>query len=745
MNKKIFLFLFIFSTKFLIAQRTINEPSIGYIYPAGAQVGSFFEIIVGGQNLRGAKEVYFSTPDIKIEEVIYVPNLSPQQKQRLGREIRNVFRKRYRRDYVEEKSKDEVKLPDHPLLKNIEEKTNEELIKLIEVFLTPFRREQIKRSIQEKVIIKGKILENAKPGIYQLRVINPSGMTNPLNFYISEFPEVKEKDDLPFPLLNSLIKKEEIFDIPLIINGQITAGDIDRFKFRAKKGQKIVIEVKGREIIPFMADAVPGWFQPVLILYDSKGREIIYSDDYYFNPDPTIFYEVDEDGVYTVEIRDALYRGREDFVYRLFIGEKPYITHIFPAGGEKYKKAIVSIYGWNLPVKKIELDTDYRENGIYKKNFIFNGLSTNAIFYMINDLPEFIEKEPNDTLKNANEIRLPVVINGIISKREDVDIYKFRCKKGFKIVIDVYSRRLGYPCDTYICIMDKNGKLLISNDDYIDKNFDLITHHSDSYIYYEIPEDGIYYLKIIDIQQNGGSEYIYRIRVSEAKPDFNIFVFPSSLNISRGGTIPFNIYIVRKDGFNEDVEIYLKNYPKGLKISSNKIPKGKDKISLTITADSSFTPNKPFPIEIIGKAEINGEIVEKKAIPCDEVMQAFAYFHFVPADELFVFIKRQFQNITITLDQEELKIHPGKKIKITGKITGFNQNEKIILEVKNPSEGITISDIKIENNKITFDLIIDSKLKQGFKDNIIIEIFREMANGQKISSGFLPALSLEVI
>jgi len=220
------------------------EPSIGYVYPAGAQIGSSFEIIVGGQNLWGRKEAYFSNPDIKIEEVIHVPTLNNQQAQFLGREIRNAFGKRYKRNYVEEKSKEEIKLPDHPLLKNIEEKTDEELIKLIEIFLTPFRREQIKRSIQEKVIIKGKISENAKPGVYQLRLITPSGMTNPLNFYISEFPEVKEKEDLPFPLLNSLIKKNEVFDIPVIINGQITAGDIDRFKFKAKKGKNLFLKLK---------------------------------------------------------------------------------------------------------------------------------------------------------------------------------------------------------------------------------------------------------------------------------------------------------------------------------------------------------------------------------------------------------------------------------------------------------------------------------------------------------------------
>jgi hypothetical protein len=31
--------------------------------------------------------------------------------------------------------------------------------------------------------------------------------------------------------------------------------------------------------------------------------------------------------------RDALYRGREDFVYRIAIGELPFVTDIFPLGG----------------------------------------------------------------------------------------------------------------------------------------------------------------------------------------------------------------------------------------------------------------------------------------------------------------------------------------------------------------------------------------------------------------------------
>ena len=85
-------------------------------------------------------------------------------------------------------------------------------------------------------------------------------------------------------------------------------------------------------MIPYLADAVPGWFQAALTLYDAQGNELAYDDDYRFHPDPVLHYVVPNDGEYTIEIRDSLYRGREDFVYRIAIGELPFVTGIFPVG-----------------------------------------------------------------------------------------------------------------------------------------------------------------------------------------------------------------------------------------------------------------------------------------------------------------------------------------------------------------------------------------------------------------------------
>jgi hypothetical protein len=122
-------------------------------------------------------------------------------------------------------------------------------------------------------------------------------------------------------------------NLPAVVNGQIAPGGVNRYRFHARKGQQIVAAVRARELMPYLADAVPGWFQATLALYDGKGRELAYDDDYRFHPDPVLHYEIASDGEYSLEIKDAIYRGREDFVYRITVGELPFVTSIFPLGG----------------------------------------------------------------------------------------------------------------------------------------------------------------------------------------------------------------------------------------------------------------------------------------------------------------------------------------------------------------------------------------------------------------------------
>ena len=58
------------------------------------------------------------------------------------------------------------------------------------------------------------------------------------------------------------------------------------------EGEKLVVSLQARNLIPYLADAVPGWFQTVVSLHDARGRELAFADDYRFDPDPVIFYKI---------------------------------------------------------------------------------------------------------------------------------------------------------------------------------------------------------------------------------------------------------------------------------------------------------------------------------------------------------------------------------------------------------------------------------------------------------------------
>ena len=147
--------------------------------------------------------------------------------------------------------------------------------------------------------------------------------------------------------------------------------------------------------------------------------------------------------------------------------------------------------------------------------------------FVIDSLPECLEREPNDEPTTAQPVTLPIIINGRIDPPGDCDVFRFEGRAGQKIVAEVNARRLDSPLDSVLRLTDANGRQLAYNDDYIDKGAGLLTHHADSLIAVTLPADGTYYLHLADVESKGGPEYAYRLRISEPRPDFALLVVPS--------------------------------------------------------------------------------------------------------------------------------------------------------------------------------------------------------------------------
>jgi hypothetical protein len=96
---------------------------------------------------------------------------------------------------------------------------------------------------------------------------------------------------------------------PCTFNGVLhEPGDVDFFKFTAKKGQSFEVECYGRRI----RSAI----DPVMNLYRADGGGIAGNDDSR-GPDSYFRFQVPEDGEYTLRIADHLGRGGAEYIYRV--------------------------------------------------------------------------------------------------------------------------------------------------------------------------------------------------------------------------------------------------------------------------------------------------------------------------------------------------------------------------------------------------------------------------------------------
>jgi len=620
-----------------------KTPHVGYVYPAGGRPGTTFQVTLGGQFLDGATNVFFTGEGIKARVLEHTKPLGGKQVNLLRDRLQEL-----RKGLSAAKASDQFITVRDPYNTNKFNKISradaeKELAELRKKLANPNNIRPANPQIAEQVTLEVAIATNAAPGSRELRLRTAAGLTPPVVFQVGQWPEYIEKEQPLRAASKSALKSGETgrtgsisemrIQLPATVNGQILPGDIDRYRFTARKNQKLVIVVSARELMPYLPDAVPGWFQATLGLFDARGHELAYNDDFRFQPDPILFFTVPADGEYYIEIKDAIFRGREDFVYRVQIGERPFITSIFPLGCRVGQTARIELAGWNLPVTNLTVPA--QEPGIHPVSVTRDGLPSNEMPFCVDTLPECFEQEPNDSTAAAQAVSLPIIVNGRINSSTDGDVFKFSGVEGETIVAEVMARRLNSPLDSVLKLTDANGRVLAANDDHEDKGTGLNTHHADSYLRFTLPAAGTYYLVLSDTQQKGGPEYAYRLRISRPRPDFELRVTPSSLAGRGWSSMPITVHALRKDGMTNDIVLSLKNAPAGFTLKGGRIPGNTNQAVMSLQA-TAMASGEPVELLIEGRATIDGREVAHLAVPAEDMMQAFAYHHLVPSKTLLV-------------------------------------------------------------------------------------------------------------
>ncbi len=755
--------------------QVLQSAHIGYVYPAGGQTGTTFEVAIGGQGLQKVEAIQVTGPGVRATFVEHVANY----KRKLQEQYRVVAQQNSGNKKALEKSKQRKfgPPPDHEMFTRLEELSTQDFRQVAGKFRTK-ESVQRNREINELVILEISIDADAPPGMRELRLLTGTGgASNPLRFMVNTLPESLEFEP------NDLVSPEQShLQPPFIINGQIMPGDEDRFSFDAIRGQQLVIHVKARELVPYLADAVPGWFQAVVTVLDDKGAELAYADDFQFDPDPALLFEAPENGTYHVVIRDSIYRGREDFVYRVAVGEIPFVTGIFPLGAQLGSESTATLYGWNLDAKEMRFNTSVETRSFKQVHFEGNGTISNSIFYAVGSLPESVEKENNDTLRSAGAIKLQSVVNGRIGRPGDVDLYRFKARKGETVKAAITARRLRSPLDSLLRLLDGDGTVLAWNDDMstgglATDRVGLLTHNADSELQFTIPTRGTYYLQVTDTQNQGGEQYAYRLSLAQPQPGFDVFVTPSSVTVpgSTGGRA--TLHVRRIDGFAGPVEVTLDGDSSHFLLSGGRIPAGQDSIPVVIGRKGNANTRAAPPVRMTGmgrgwntsivrkrgntgidfarleltaSANINGEKVSKRVRPADEVTQAFITRHLVETHDLTAFVPSAPRQL------------PSIRLKDTGPLT-FSAGESVFLDVRSgmlpdnfngpffelesapPGLGLETDG---STGKTRLKLVAGEELETGLEGNLVVAVHFEITprskdgkrKSRKVSFGVLPAI-----
>lgn len=594
----------IFTFVLLSGLLTLSAQHIGFLMPAGGQAGETVEILVGGQNYWGIQTARISGEGVTAESVEVIPGIpiiSGQQRKFMTGWLRNVSEGG---NEIPGRTNDPVELEtwrQHKYFPIVHCLTPLQFHVLAESIFLPRNSLQMSPAIGSLAIVKVRIDKNATPGPRELRLVRRGGISNPLTFHVDTLPEIKESY-FTVPPRKRLPEK---FSVPGILNGQIMPGETDLWEFSAKKGEKIIFRTFARSLIPFMGDCVPGYFQCLLEIRDSRGAQVAFADDNGNDPDPILNFTAPADGLYQLRVRDALYRGRADFVYRIRVWRGEWKNRLAPPP---------------------ELGIPRRESA---------------------------------ALDTSRMTEYPVLLKGNISGSKAAERFVVQAEKGAEIVGEIFARRLGSPLDSRLTVYGPDGKKTAFNDDFPRIKAGLQLQHTDSFVRFTAPQDGKYTFEVTDTSGNGGPGYGYYLRIDRPRPSFRVYVTPSAAAVATNGPSPVTVYTEYLDGFNGDITLKVES-PGDFRIAGTPvIPAGAARSVITLTAKAG-KKREPVQARLAAYAgNIKGECLYG-----DEATQAFAYTHIIPASE-WLLVKHwvMYGGDFFTLanpKQTTLRIRPGK-------------------------------------------------------------------------------------
>ncbi|HZT43933.1 MAG TPA: hypothetical protein VFA07_17335 [Chthonomonadaceae bacterium] len=405
-----------------------------------------------------------------------------------------------------------------------------------------------------------KIPPDTLPGVYEVRVVTPRGVSTAAPFEVGTLPETFA--------VNNKIDQAQPVTLPCVVNGCFS-NNAERhfFKFSAKKGQRLVFDLKAFRYHPQDQE----YFNPNLRLYDSTGKELVENHGYY-ELDPLIDWDCPADGDYTLEVRDLLWRGNPGSVYRLTMGTVPYDTVLYPPAAQAGSRVSLAVAGKGMEGQQ----TGYTlsapdEPGV---ETVGSPVGPNAIY--VSPYPLV-----HDGMQSRITV-LPAVFAGRIARAGAAETFYLQGKGRFEF--EGYAERLSSPIHLSATLLDPKGKPMASLS-------------GDRRMAANLQAGQTYMLRVADADGLAGAERVYAIEARPARPELECVAQPDNVTLRPGLSTAVEVILRRRAGVDGDVTVTAEGLPPGVTAAPSVIQPDRDRTWLVLTAAPDAAPSaKPFQV-----------------------------------------------------------------------------------------------------------------------------------------------------
>ncbi|HXA04282.1 MAG TPA: hypothetical protein VNY30_05565, partial [Bryobacteraceae bacterium] len=258
-----------------------------------------------------------------------------------------------------------------------------------------------------------------------------------------------------------------------------------------------------------------------------------------------------------------------------------------------------------------------------------------------------------------------------------------------------------------VAVYTPDGKLLASQDDRLQQNGDE-PPNLDSYLVYTFEKAGRYIAMIRDCAERGNPNYVYRLAIYPAQPDFDLKSLTPELTLYRGRTVPLPVRVRRFGGWSTPVEVWAENLPPS--VTSEKMtaePKDtivKDNCALDRQLDGTNVyipmhvpadaPSGDYPIRLHARGVMDGRVVEHTA----EILYWWEHVGKVTGaveDQKLVATVTDLPAVVFE-PPESVSIAPGKVARLQFLVRRYDDGKSTLrIEPETPIEGV-----KFEGNVV---------------------------------------------